>query len=224
MVYYMDMVDYYGKGWILFKQNSAIIILTILLTIINIIISQVKGDLGIFFGVILLLVFSFSITAVIGMTRKMLSNEIVTLKTGWEIGKKYILRIVLLNIILGVITSLLSFIIIIILILHPHISKEFILGCFIISGSISALTVLFAPQAIIIKEKSIVNAIKQSVKLVWNNKTKALILLLSIILISSIKLIPVIGSILDSILVPILGIYLLIVITLIYIDLTQEKT
>jgi hypothetical protein len=83
---------------------------------------------------------------------------------------------------------------------------------------------LFASQAIILGEKGIIEAIKQSVQLVLNNKVKAIIILTPLILNILMGFIPIIGQILNSIIGPILGIYLTILITLVYIDLTQVKT
>ena len=243
----MGLLDYYGKGLILFKENSAIVMLAVLLVGLNLVVLEGFFNgvmahmdsfsplvyLGILSLIILILVNIFIGVAVVGMTRNVLLDERVTLKTGWEIGKKYFLKILQLNIMIGAIAMLATLILGIALTLmvttlyYPNMPYEMIcmggIGLLICIYVLIWVFSIFAPQAVIIGEKGVIKAIKQSIHLVMNNKIKALILLISLILIYSLSFIPVIGGVLNSILEPIFVIYLTIIITLVYLDLTQEK-
>jgi hypothetical protein len=244
----MDILGYYDKSLILIKENPTIIILMVLLVGLNLIVIQgifygvlshmetfsYLGYLRIFSLILLVLADIFIYTAIVGMTRKVLLNEIVTLKTGWKIGKKHILKILMLNITIGIIIVFVTLLLGIILTLtltalyYPTIPHEIIfvanISLVVSICIIICFLSLFASQAIILGEKGIIEAIKQSVQLVLNNKVKAIIILTPLILNILMGFIPIIGQILNSIIGPILGIYLTILITLVYIDLTQVKT
>ena len=109
-----------------------------------------------------------------------------------ENWKKYFLKILLLAAIsMGVIvllTLILGIIAVISLtLLQINISQDLIfMGIIMLIIGICALVglfLIFASQAVIIGEKGVIKAIKQSIQLVRNNKIKAIIPLISMMLI-----------------------------------------
>jgi len=234
------MLDYFSKSLILFKENPAIIILALIITALNIIvlqgifnvltpnmdISSPLGYVGIISFIILILVSIFIDTAIIGMIQKLLLNESVTLKTGWEIGVKYFLKMLILTAIIMVALLLLLLIIGIIVmalitLLKFNINEELlVMGILILSLFVLGFLTIFTPQAIVVGEKGVFASIKQSMQLAFNNKTTIIILLVALMLSNAIGFIPSIGSMLSSIIGPVLSIYITILITLVYIDLT----
>jgi hypothetical protein len=242
----MGMLGYFRRGLFLFKENPAIIILAVLLTVLNVVVVLLQG----FFNNVLLHVVSFSPlvvlvllyfiflllagifirAAVVGLTRKSVLNEIFTLKTGWKIGKKYFLKVLTLNITIGAIMFFLMFFIgfilaLIVSLLHDsNMPLEIIFMGFI--GSIMIIVsflTLFAVQAVVIGEKGIIDAIKQSISLVLNNKIKTIILIIPMLLNIFLSFIPVVGQVLSGFIGSFIGVYILIVISLVYMDLTQGE-
>jgi len=240
----MDMLDYYNNGMYLFKENPPIIIMAVLLAALNFLLlegvlenidpgTSLYMILGVATFVILLLANSVVYAAVTGIIPKTLLKETITLKTAWEIGKKYTPKLVLACILLTLMWVILTIMVGIILFIIAAIAlsnnmdytSDITKNIFIVSFGVVfvflSLFFTFVSQTIVIGQNPVIKAIKESINLVWNNKIKALILTFSMILIYSINLIPTIGSILGDIINPILSVYLLIVITQIYLDLTQ---
>lgn len=238
----MSMLDYYTNGLTLFKENPPIIILVILLATLNLIVFKgiFEGVLShpetfspLLFFVVFIIVFLVDIfvsAAVIGITPKMLLKEKVTLKNIGNIGIKYLPRLLGLDIIIGFSIMLLMLIIsiilaLIIMLLHVSLNQEImftgIIGLFILLSLITAFFTVLSSQAVVIGRKSVFKAIKQSLQLVWDNKIKTLILLFSMIIVLSLGFIPIVGSVLSSTIGVILSIYITIVITQVYIDLTK---
>jgi hypothetical protein len=100
-------------------------------------------------------------------------------------------------------------------------SLTYIYSLFIGAGILVNYFLMFAYQSRIIGQQKIIQSLKESVNLVWNHKIKALILIVSLMPTYLIKFIPTIGFILGDIITPILTAYLIIIITQLYIDLTQ---
>lgn len=232
------MLGYYKNGLYLFKENPPIIIMTILLAACNLFCPYFlllsydmhqQTTLGVILSLlvwfILFLTFSFVCAAVAGITERFLLKEPTTLKTTGEIGKKYLSKVMLVFVvfilfwfilmnILGVISSIiLNF-----LYVNPDIVKE---GYVQLFGSwIVGLFFIFVVPAIVIGQNTAIHAIKESVNLVWNNKIKAVILAFSLLTLYLVPFIPTIGDIV-YIIPPFICVYFLIVITLVYLDLTE---
>jgi hypothetical protein len=235
------MLGYYKNGLNLFIENPPMIIMGILLGVLNLLI--IHGLITINFGmnlnlvlgiatfVILLLANSFVYAAVIGIIPKVLSKETITYKTVWEIGKKYIVKVMVLYLLIIVIERILvmafyTIIFAIIGLLQLNITPyimEHMIGLFIGASILVGFFSMFVYQSRTIGQNTLISSIKENVNLVFNNKIKTLILLISIMPIYLIKFIPTIGAILEDTISPLLKVYIVIVITLVYVDLMRVK-
>lgn len=183
--------------------------------------------MGIISFITLIVVTIFIDTAIIGMTQKLLLNESVTLKTGWEIGVKYLLKMLILTAIMMIALLLLLLIMVIIVmaiiaLLKFNINEEIlVMGALMLSLFVLGFLMIFTAQGIVVGEKGVFASIKQSIQLASNNKIKTLILLVALMLSAAIGFIPSIGSILSSIIGPFLSSYITIVITLVYIEISK---
>lgn len=234
----MVMLGYYKNGLYLFKENLPIIIMTILLAVWNLFCPyfllllydmRQQTTLGVILSLlvwfILFLTFSFVCAAVAGITERFLLKEPNTLKTAWEIGKKYLSKVMLIFVVFILfwfifinIVGIISSIILNFLDINPDIVKQgydqlfwsWILGLFFI----------FVVPAIVIGQNTAIQSLKESVNLVLNNKIKSVILAFSLVTIYLVPFIPNIGDTV-YIIPPFLTVYFLIVITLVYLDLTE---
>ncbi|UTB32880.1 MAG: hypothetical protein NKF70_00950 [Methanobacterium sp. ERen5] len=242
---FMSVLDYFSEGFLVFKGNSFFWVCAVILIFLQLLVCQGFFNgflfhvtmfsplilLSMVLGLVLFCVSVFVNIAVMGMSNNMLLKEDVNLKKGWMIGKKFFLKVLGLQITLGAIIILSALVLGIILagfavlFCYSSLSYGFItMGFMVLIGLCAVLMSvlsLFALQFMVIGQKGIAEAIKENPSLVLNNKTMAIILLIPLLLNMSITAMPVVGSVLSNVIGPVIGIYLLIVVTLAYTDLTQ---
>ena len=181
---------------------------------------------GILILLVLGIIYSFVNAATIGMAKQVVLKEKASLKFAWETGKKYALKIFLVNLIFSIVAILVIVSLSALLMaLTGDITTTFI-------GILTAIFLVILPftfvgQSIVINENSVIGSIKESFNLFWSNKFKvlAIILILMVIsfgLTSLLSLIPTIGSILANLANLIIFPYFTLALTYAYLDLTDK--
>lgn len=175
---------------------------------------------------------SFIYASTVGLSKQIIMNGRSDLNYGWENGKKYLLRIFLVRIIISLAYIVLFGVLMLgLLFLRAFASgmlgfSIFILGGIIIFILAILLSLIFmvVHQSIVISEKSVLESIKDSYQLFLENKMQVfLVALINFVISVSVSivlgLIPYVGSFLNMIVSMLLLPYFVLVLSFLYVDL-----
>ncbi|MDI6725252.1 MAG: hypothetical protein QMD61_11470 [Methanobacterium sp.] len=216
-----------GLGPSLFAGQADPNNLASIFTLTNIVIF---GVIGLFLFILIGLISSFLGAATIGMAKKIIETGRSNLETAMEYGKKYFIRVFLVNIIIYILVILLAIPAIIgfvLLSLNSNMAfAVLIIGglIFIVAGIFLALALAVVNQSIVVGSKSVIESIKDSFNVFWSNKLKVFVVSVINFVISFaigmiLGLIPYIGSFLTGIVNIALVPYFILVLTYLYMDL-----
>lgn len=216
-----------GLGPSLFGGTTNPNDLTSLFTLTNILI---MGMAFLIYILISLFISSFVGAATIGMSKTIIETGRTSLDTAMEYGKKYFIRIFLMGIIEFVLIFLLAlplFAGITLLSNNPEASFALmIIGILIlvIGGIFLGLIFTVVNQSIVVGSKSVIEAIKDSFNVFWDNKLKVFVIALINAVISFaiafvLSFVPYVGSFLTGIINIALIPYFMLVVTYLYMDI-----
>lgn len=187
--------------------------------------------LSIIIALVIAFIDAFVSAATIGMGNKIIKEGSSNLGFAWKCGRKYFLKIFLLSVVIGLI-----FLVLLIPIILGFISPVLAVIGFIISfilGILLFLSMMVAEQSIVIGEKGVIEAIRESFDL-WNNKLTVFLvavinvvisLVLGLVLGFTLGFIPVVGSSLSNIIISLLLTPFFALVTIyLYLNLKVEDT
>lgn len=191
------------------------------------------GIVGLFVFILFGLISSFISAATVGMAKRIIETGKANLDTALEYGKKYFIRVFLVNILIFVIIFLLLIPLILGLgLLSINQNMAFVLLIvgsiiFIIGGIFIGLALTVVDQSIVVGKKSVIGSLKDSFNVFWSNKLTVFVVALINFVISFaiamiLGLIPYIGSILNMLVNIVLVPYFILVFTYLYMDLKEK--